>query len=590
VRGHLQSSGQEFDVRGALGFLHGEEDALRRKLFWFAAVRILVIVLLLAGGSYFLLQSRGNAGERAVFWLSALVGAASFHQLCIALFLRAGWRLGPLAVVQVAGDLIFAITLLLLTGVSDSLFSFVLPLVAVSGGSLLGVRGSWWSATATFAAYAAMIWLVQLGFLPSAGLGPGALSAKQAWQALFAHGSAIFLTAGLMAYVLGQAKRAGRRAEEAESSLLHLGVLHDAIVRSIGSGILTTDHRGAISYLNPAGEELLQRTSAELQGEPLEVIFPSVVVDLDDSETFRQETTWVRPGGQRRLLGFALNPLLGPGGTPIGTAAVFQDLTEVRALEARAARSERLATIGELAAGLAHELRNPLASISGAIEMLAKEERGRGQPLFRIVMRETERLDRLVSDFLAYAMPGAPVLEPVDLRELVASTLRVFEHDPGAEALVLRPSLEPAWVFADEDQLRQVLWNLLRNAAQASEPGGVVEVACGPAPTPAAGPASARPDMDRASGLGGASGGRVVLSVRDHGCGIASEELNRIFDPFFTTKARGSGLGLPMVHRVVESLEGELAVDSSEGEGTCFALTFPAAAGGKREEVAGRRG
>lgn len=539
------------------------EDELRRKLVWMTALRIVVITLLLAGGSYFLLQEEGRGSERAAA-LTSLVLGVNFLQLVIALLLRAGFRMVRLAIAQVAGDFAFALGILYLTGVVDSLFSFVLPLVAVSGGALLGERGAWLSALAAFVGYAALLLLVQQGVLLPPGL-DATVRPATALRELFTHGSALLLTASLVAYVLSQARTAGERAEAAESVLLQLHVLHDSIVRSIGSGILTTNRRGEINFVNRAGEEILGQRLEELRGRSLGEIFPSMPSGMEGARTVRQEAEWRTPGGKKRLLGFALTPLRDPSGRTLGTTAVFQDLTELRELEERASRSERLALVGELAAGLAHELRNPLASIFGAIEMLAQEGAAQDQPLFKIVIRETERLNRLVSEFLAFATPQPPKVQPVDLAELATSTLEAFALDPLAKDLRIESELEPSPALADEDQMRQVLWNLLRNAAQASEPGGRVIVRCGEE---------------------GAD--RVVLSVEDEGCGIPGHLRDKIFDPFFTTKETGSGLGLPMIHRVVESLGGQIVMQSEVGVGTRFSITLPRASASAGSEAAGR--
>lgn len=527
------------------------ESELRKKLVWLTALRIVVVTLVLAGGSYFLLQEGGARADGSVRALSALVLGLNALQIVIALLLRRGYRLERLAFAQVAGDLVFALALLLLTGVDDSLFSFILPLVAVSGGSLLGERGAWLSAFAALLGYALILLLVQQGII-APGI-EGAMGPRRAFQALFAHGSAVLLTAGLMAYVLSQARSAGERAEAAENVLARLHVLHDSIVRSIGSGILTTDRQGRITFVNPAGEEILELEFDGLRGKPLEKIFPAMGERAVRGQSFRRETSWRTPAGKQRLLGFALTPLRDPEGRRLGTIAVFQDLTGLRELEERAARSERLAVVGELAAGLAHELRNPLASIFGAIEMLSQEERSEAQPLFRIVMRETERLNRLVSEFLAYATPASPKVRRVEIAELLDSTLEVLALDPAARGLEIERDLEVAWAMADEDQLRQVIWNLVLNAAQASPADGRIRVHC------------AQEDGD------------VLLYVEDEGCGIPPHLREKIFDPFFTTKEAGSGLGLPMIHRVVESLGGAIVVKSEVGVGTRFSIRLPRA-------------
>jgi two-component system sensor histidine kinase PilS (NtrC family) len=233
-------------------------------------------------------------------------------------------------------------------------------------------------------------------------------------------------------------------------------------------------------------------------------------------------------------------------------------------MEERVARSERLADLGQVAAGLAHELRNPLASMMGSVELLRGAPLGsEDRRLLDIVLREGGRLAQLVSDFLAFARPAPPRRSLFDLGGLAAEALEAFEHDPAAAGVELRRALQATPATGDPDQLRQVLWNLLLNAAQAlpaaSAPGrprGWIEVSCAPLP-----------------------GGGAGLSVQDDGPGVAPGDQERIFTPFFTTKPAGTGLGLATVHRIVDAHGGALTLDSRPGQGARFSVQLPAPGG-----------
>jgi two-component system sensor histidine kinase PilS (NtrC family) len=383
---------------------------------------------------------------------------------------------------------------------------------------------------------------------------------------LFVHGAAFVLTATLSSYLARLLESAGQRAKVAESSLSELHALHDSIVRSIASGILTTDAEGRISYLNRAAEEIVELPLSSIRGLRLEELFPAVEEALHASRghrlDHRLEAGWTSPSGQAKVLGFTVTPLLADDGRRLGSATVFQDLTPYRELELQAARSERLAAVGKLAAGLAHELRNPLASISGSVELLAAS--ASAQPddarLLDIVLREADRLSSLVSDFLAFARPAQPQPGPVNLPSLVREVLHVFESDPHVSELTRAEDLRPAVAHADASQLKQVLWNLLLNAAQATPAGGTLRVTTGPGEP-----------------------GWVQVAVADDGSGIAAEDMQRIFDPFFTTKPDGTGLGLATVHRIVDAHRGRLEVESHPGAGSCFTVHLPASPARIRE-------
>ena len=239
-------------------------------------------------------------------------------------------------------------------------------------------------------------------------------------------------------------------------------------------------------------------------------------------------------------------------------AARESDLTE---LEAEVRRSQRLADLGSMAAGLAHEIRNPLASMTGSIELLAgsvsagEDERR----LMGIVQREAGRLNELVTQFLAFAKPAAPRLVPTELGTLLDDTLRVFRNDPQAAGVGIEARLEPVTALVDPDQLRQVIWNLLSNAAHAvaarpreREREGAIRVRCAASPEGA------------------------VVEVEDDGVGMTAEELEQLFIPFFTTRAHGTGLGLATVHRIVEAHGGAVRVASERGKGSRFTVVLPA--------------
>jgi signal transduction histidine kinase len=232
--------------------------------------------------------------------------------------------------------------------------------------------------------------------------------------------------------------------------------------------------------------------------------------------------------------------------------------TDLSALEAEVRRSQRLADLGSLAAGLAHEIRNPLASMTGSIELLsgcvsAGEDERR---LMGIVLREAGRLNDLVTQFLAFARPAPPRPVSTDLAALLDDTLRVFRNDPQAAGVRIDERLAPARALADPDQVRQVIWNLLSNAAQALAASpragkGAIRVRCAIAPEGA------------------------VIEVEDDGVGMDAAELGQIFIPFFTTRARGTGLGLATVHRIVEAHGGTIHVTSARGKGSRFTVVLP---------------
>jgi two-component system sensor histidine kinase PilS (NtrC family) len=235
---------------------------------------------------------------------------------------------------------------------------------------------------------------------------------------------------------------------------------------------------------------------------------------------------------------------------------------DLAALEAHVKRVDKMAAVGEMAAGLAHEIKNPLASLSGSIQLLQEDtppDSAHGK-LMKIVLRETDRLSSLLSNFLMFARPPAGAPETIDLGKALADTVALFEKDAKCRSdLTIRKHFESdAWIEMDPAHLRQVLWNLLANAAEAIEGTGAIDIAM---------------DTEKR--------GTVRLEIRDTGCGIPEEKIKLIFDPFFTTKARGTGLGLSIVHSILESHGNRLDVESRVGEGTAFIVHFNRAGGQK---------
>jgi two-component system, NtrC family, sensor histidine kinase PilS len=513
---------------------------LHRKLVWLTLFRLATVTVLL-GGTAVVNWQFGPRATATVAPLYAAVAVTYAASLAFALLLHLRRAAAAVAIAQVALDVGIATAVVAATGLSDSVFVFMYLLAIVNGGVVLHRPGAVAALALALAAYGGLV----LAFHPS----PEAIRAT-----LFVHGSAFVATAALAGYLAEQLRRTGERLAESESDLAAVTALHESIVQSVTSGLLTLDRRGRVTFLNRAGEQLTGLALADVVGNPGERWFPEFGTEP------RGETSFVNARGERRLLGYTLFPLLGARGRSAGRAVIFQDLTELRAMEESVQRSKRLADLGQVAAGLAHELRNPLASISGCVELLAGAQglSADDQRMLGIVLRETARLDGLLTRFLAFSRPMPPQRRRVDLASVVAETLDVFAGDPAAAGVAIGRSLAPTPARCDPDLIRQVLWNLLSNAAHAvrgTGRTGRIAVSC-----------SAEP------------GGGAILEVADDGPGIPPEDAARIFTPFFTTKPAGTGLGLAEVQRIVDGHGGTIALETAPGAGTCFVVRLPAGA------------
>jgi two-component system, NtrC family, sensor histidine kinase PilS len=262
----------------------------------------------------------------------------------------------------------------------------------------------------------------------------------------------------------------------------------------------------------------------------------------------------IHQGERAVLLGFTLSPLRGGSAELEGSVVTFQDLTQQRRLEEALRRQNHLASLGELAAGLAHEVRNPLAALSGAAQILNLADHDDApsddRKLFHVILRETAHLETLVSDFLTFARPPAPSMEVGDLAKIARSTFEAFRTSEQVGHHQLSCEVESVEARFDEGQMRQVVWNLLRNALEATAPEGTICL--------------------RVT----ASDRWAWLEVQDDGPGVPAELRDRIFEPFFTTKEHGTGLGLALVGRIVGAHGGTIDVDTTKG-GARFVVSLP---------------
>ena len=530
--------------------------------------RLLVARLVLAVFAFVLalaLSPEGRTeGEALGLW--AVLALAFLSTAVSAAWMGRVRRLAAFCVVQLAIDVAVVTALVHFSGSAASAFGFLYLPITVFGAVLFDRPGAYGSALLSSAAYAiTLAW-------------SDVVMPEGAKFALWSAQTGALLIVALLASALARELRVtGERLDLSRARLFELRSLHERTVESLSSGLLTTDPTLRITFFNPEAERITGRAAATAVGRGIDEVLPGAAALARDASPgqsrMRARLQLQGAGGEPRHLGIAVSVLRGEGGEAGGYVAIFQDVTGVVQMEQELRRRERLAGVGELAASIAHEIRNPLAAISGSVELLRSGESAGedSRKLMDIVLREIGRLDSLIRDFLQYARPAAPKLEAVALPALlddVASMLQNslppgarLEHEADADAIAL----------ADPTQLRQVVWNLVRNALEALEGAGEVRISASRvAGAPQEAPGDGR--KRRAEGPGS-----VEIVVADTGRGIALGDLERIFDPFFTTKPDGSGLGLATVHRIVESHGGALQVESQAGVGTRFRVRLPAA-------------
>lgn len=467
-------------------------------------------------------------------------------------------------VAQLGADVAVVTALVHFSGGGASPFGFLYLPITVFGAMLFDRRGAYGAALLSSLAYGGALAIAQR------------TAAELEFALWCGHTGALLVVALLASALAREVRVTGERLDASRARLRALASLHERTVECLTSGLLTLDGAQRVSFVNPEAERIIGRSAADLLGQPLDAVLPGASALVESAEAasgrMRSRLQVTGPDGEPRHLGLAVSILRGDPGGEAGHVVIFQDVSAVVRMEQELRVSSRLAGVGELAASIAHEIRNPLAAISGSVELLrgggAEPDRER---LMDIVLREIGRLDGLIRDFLQFARPAPPKLGPVALPALLAEVAQMLATavPPGAQLeLEADPS---ACALADATQLRQVLWNLARNACDALEGPGVIRLAASRvanAPQGASAGDRKRPREEAAA---------VEIVVADTGRGIPLADLERIFDPFYTTKPDGTGLGLPTVHRIVESHGGALQVESQPGVGTRFRVRLPAA-------------
>ena len=543
---------------------------LRGKLLWLIAGRAAVITLLLGSAILIRIKFPGAFPIDPFFVLIGITYALTVvYKLALKYSERKRWFVD----VQLGADAVIVSAIVYITGGVSSYFSslYALPIIAAStiqsrrGGLMVGVLGS--------ILYAGLV----LGQYYGSGPLPGVVEyvlLPPMRVALFTVGLNVFgflAVASLSGYLAESVRRADEQLAQASNQIEDLQAFSQHVIDSLMSGLATTDIDGRVLTFNHAAGTITGVPASEAVGRPI-----SEVLQLpeDFSEIFgarngqarlprlpRVELGFVRGDATHIELGLSTAVLMTPRGET-GFVFTFQDVTEARKQEREARVQQRLAAVGEMAAGIAHEIRNPLASMSGSIQILRQELplTTEQSQLMDIVLRESDRLNDTIRSFLAYARPQRQATTRVDVRQVITDTARLLANNAElAEAHEIEVDVPAgeAWYEADDNQIRQIVWNLATNALRAMPKGGTLTLS-----------------VARREAAHGAPA-EIAIGVEDQGVGIKADEIDGIFQPFRGGFERGTGLGLSIVHRIVSDYGGKVHVTSQPGVGTRVEVTLP---------------
>ena len=534
-------------------------DSLKRSTGWLTTIRIVVLCLILLSA---ILVQAGAGIHIEITFLYALTVAA----VLLALFhWTVGRRLPPRvsAYIQLLADIGIATVLVYSSGGPDSVFNFLYLVVIGAAGFLLYRTAAVIVATVAAILYGGMVQLMAYGVLPPPPLAPVAEWSTARIRFNLAITVAGFYGVAFMVSYLSEKLLAAKvELELRQRALQRLQSLYGNVIATMASGLMTTDADQRITFLNRAGGDLLGVDPAAAPGRPISdfgFVFPDEWTEIRSRargrETYRGEIEVDRHNA-RRVVGFSLRVLKESDGEEEGTLILFQDLTEIKKLERRARFNEQLAAVGELAAGIAHEIRNPLASISGSVQVLSKDlSVGSAEKrLMEIIVSESNRLSKILEDFLRFVRPQERRVAEFDMAVNLSEVMDLFRlSDEVSDGHTIEVEVFPAssQLSGDRDQIRQIVYNVAKNAVRAMAAGGSLRV------------------------VGREDDAWYSIRFIDTGRGMSEEELARLFTPFSTAFDGGTGLGMAIVRRIVEDHGGAIDAESIPGEGTTVTVLLP---------------
>lgn len=486
------------------------------------------------------------------------------------------WKPSLQASIQVIGDLFLVGGIIYTTGGTQSPVSFLFLFVIVAASSIFPRAGCYLAASGASIIYGSLIDLEYYEFIRPYYLfyqPKDHIEGAHAFYLIFLNIGSYYSVAYLSSLLNQRLRKVKKQLAVASKNLLELQAFHANVVQDMGSGLITSDASGRISSMNRAAEEITGYTLMESLGQPCDSLLSVSTLKnffkqpKDTLRPFQTEGECERKDGKSISIRLKVSRMSGPEETYKGFICVFEDLTEFHELQDKISQTERLAAVGRISAGLAHEIRNPLASVSGSIQMLSKglDLESYHRKLMEIVMRETDRLNSILTDFLNYSQPRKNRKTLVDLTQLIQDVNTLIKHDEDFSAThqtVFHSDADHLVINADEEELKQVVWNLCINGLQSMDEGGTLKIGL-----------KKVSDFYAVNFQSDKRG--YLLTVEDEGCGISADQLKKIFDPFNTTKENGVGLGLATVYRIVQQNEGAIEVTSKEGQGTKFSVYLP---------------
>jgi two-component system sensor histidine kinase PilS (NtrC family) len=548
-----------------------QKENISVRLRWLLLTRITIATFLLGITVFINIRKTELLPETSVTALYVLILLTYLLSIIYIIIPKFIQNLKINVYIQTLCDVLLITGLVFVTGGIRSIYSVFYPLVIIYSVLFLERRGGLIIASASSILYGLLLDLEYYQIilpLYDMAIHDYPYSAGYVFTRIFIHILSFYIIAFLASFVVEKEKMARTLLAEKETAFDQLDLLHRSIIESVDTGIMTINLQGKIKSFNRTAEEITGFSFTEIENRNINDIFPGYSdifenirkEDLRKSVKNRFDMVIPRKMYNNMILGCSVSTLKDNKGKRIGDILIFQDLTLIKEMENALEKSRRLALIGEMAAGLAHEMRNPLASILGSIQVLKRDLKlnDSDERLMQIIMRGKDQLESFIKDFLLLARPTSGNHEPILVDQIVEDVLESIHYVPDwNDHININLSLsDHLTVYANKTEMREVIWNLVLNAIQAMPEGGILSV-------------------ETKVINNDASKEFVELRITDTGYGIDNQYLEKIFEPFYTTKEKGTGIGLAIVNRIVESYAGHIKVESTPEKGTTFIVTLP---------------
>ena len=551
-----------------------QEDIIEKRIRWLMLSRLALVTILFSFTTFIKLQKTDLFPEISLtplYIIFAVAYAVSMLYLCILKF-RLIENPNINIYIQSFSDVALVTGLVYATGGVTSVYSVLYPLVIIYAVLYLQKRGGLIIATFSSILYGLLIDLEYYRIIQpiyTTTFYKYDLGSAYVFSQIAIHVLSFYIIVFLASFVVEQEKKAWILLAKKETAFDQLDLLHRSIIESIDTGIMTINLRGMIKSFNRAAEEISGLSFAEVENRNIVEIFPNFVhiqgkISQENYKSLiknRYNLEFTSKGNKNLILGCSVSLLKDNKDKRIGNILIFQDLTSIKKMEEALEKNKRLAIIGEMAAGLAHEMRNPLASISGSIQVLRKDIKlsDIDERLMQIILRGKDQLETIIKDFLLLARPIQGNQQTIIIREIIEDVVESVHYVPDwNDNITVSLSLsDNLTVHANRAEIRAVVWNLILNSVQAMPEGGILSI------------------ETKKSLSDDSTNEFLEIRISDTGYGIDEKYLNKIFEPFFTTKERGTGLGLAIVNKLVEGYAGTIKIESNIERGTTFSLTLP---------------